>query len=162
MAPKVQTIFSQDLDNGTTGEFGIGEDGQAYWNGKPIVTEEKVVLQLWVNIALIVTAIAVVGQMLFAGLAYVDSHMTAQKSVDSAGLSVTARADPEVQEVLLPLSSGYVCDAPGQMAYSTKEGTLACIDGKWKHSSKCIKDGQTTFAGEVRLVCQARKWTPPL
>lgn len=41
MSPKIHPIFSQDLDNGQTGEFGIGEDGKAYWNGKPIVTEES-------------------------------------------------------------------------------------------------------------------------
>lgn len=160
MAPKVHPVFSQDLDNGTVGVFGIGEDGKAYWNDKPIVTEEKVVLQLWVNIALIVTAIAVVGQMAFAGLAYMDSHKAAIAPQPSAA-ATTATSRP-VQEVPLPITSGNACDTPGQMTYSTKEGTLACIDGQWKHSPDCSKDGQSVSAGEVRLVCHTGKWTPPL
>lgn len=78
MPPKIHTIFSQELDNGTEVEFGVGEDQQAYWNGKPIVTQEKVVLQHWVNVALIVTAVAVIGQAVFAGLSY--RAMTAQQT----------------------------------------------------------------------------------
>lgn len=49
----------------------------------------------------------------------------------------------------------HACGTPGQMAYSTKGGALACIDGKWKHSP-------TIFADGVRLICRAGMWTPPL
>lgn len=75
MAAKIYPIFSQDLDSGTTGEFGIGEDGQAYWNGKPIVTQEKVVLQGWVSVAIILTALAAIGQVILAGMTYRSTLM---------------------------------------------------------------------------------------
>lgn len=70
MKPKIHRVFSQELDNGTEVEFGVGEDQQAYRNGKPIVTQERVVLQHWVNLALVVTAVAGIGQAVFAGLSY--------------------------------------------------------------------------------------------
>lgn len=126
MAPKIHPIFSQELDNGETGEFAIGDDGKAYWNGKPIVTEEKVVLQLWVNIALIVTALAVVGQMIFAGLAYLDSHKVTQKTGTAVEVSATE------QPGLFPLLAGYPCDKEGKMFVSAVSGVLACTNGELK------------------------------
>lgn len=74
MTEKIHQIFSQDLANGKTGEFGIGESGKAYWNGNPIVTEEKIILQGWVQTAIILTALATMVQALFAGLAYQETR----------------------------------------------------------------------------------------
>ncbi|MFD2274757.1 hypothetical protein ACFS07_36300 [Undibacterium arcticum] len=48
----IHQVWSQELDNGTTGTFGIDDGGRVYWNGNPLVTEERVKLQGWVNAAI--------------------------------------------------------------------------------------------------------------
>lgn len=157
MAPKVHPIFSQSLDNGTVGEFGIGEDGQAYWNGKPIITEEKVILQGWVQVAFIVVAFAAMLQALFAGLGYVDNHRAIKHS-EASVVAVTP------QTILRALASGEPCDTEGSIFYDDLHNTtLSCKAGKWIDSPNCATDGQivTDMDGE-RLTCKAGKWTLPL
>lgn len=55
---KVHEIFSQGLDNGKEGSLGIDDEANLYWNGKRIVTEQKVKLQWWVNVSVIVASFA--------------------------------------------------------------------------------------------------------
>lgn len=157
MLPRIYPIFTQDLENGQTGEFGVGEDGKAYWNGKPIITEEKVVLQLWVNIALIVTAVAVIVQAMFAGLSDWDSHKVARISAAAPGIS-----DPITRNKSFRLlAAGDVCTTAGELIVpAAQEGVLACIDGKWKPSPDCKQSGQVVYAGptKAQLVCRAGKW----
>lgn len=158
MPPRIYPVFTQDLENGQTGEFGVGEDGKAYWNGKPIVTEEKVVLQLWVNIALIVTAAAVIVQAMFAGLSYWDNHKAAQISAAAPSISDTITRDKSLRL----LAAGDVCTTAGELVVpATNEAVLACIDDKWKPSPDCKQSGQMVHAGptKVQLVCRAGKWT---
>lgn len=54
----VHEIFSQELDNGKNGSLGIDDEANLYWNGKRIVTEQKIKLQWWVNFSVIVASIA--------------------------------------------------------------------------------------------------------
>lgn len=160
MAPKIHPIFSQPLDNGTVGEFGVGEDGQAYWNGKPIVTQEKVVLQGWVSVAIIATAIAALTQAVFAGLGFADSHSQARQASQVVPQVATVTQD----FALRVIATEEPCDIAGQMAYSYPEDLpLACIDGKWNKAPKCEKEGEMVFDmfGQ-RLTCKSGNWTPPL
>ena len=38
--------------------MGVDENNKLYWNGQPIVTEEKIKLSSWVNISIIIGAIS--------------------------------------------------------------------------------------------------------
>lgn len=58
MAGKLSTIFTHQTDSGVTGELGIDEDGRLYWNGQPVITEQRVKLDWWVNISIIVGGVA--------------------------------------------------------------------------------------------------------
>ncbi|MDP2002904.1 MAG: hypothetical protein Q8J86_08230 [Desulfurivibrionaceae bacterium] len=51
--PNIKTITLDQLDR-----LGIDETNKLYWDGKPLVTEERIVLARWVNIAVIVGAVA--------------------------------------------------------------------------------------------------------
>ncbi|MCE8031914.1 hypothetical protein EKK97_10925 [Billgrantia tianxiuensis] len=60
MKKDIQILFGAAAENGRGGEFGIDDDGQLYWNGKPVVTEKKVKLQWWVNCSAIAAAASTV------------------------------------------------------------------------------------------------------
>ncbi len=47
---KIEAIFTHGK-----GALGIDEDGRLYWNDEAVVTEQKMTLQWWVNVAIIVT-----------------------------------------------------------------------------------------------------------
>ncbi len=51
----VKTISLDQLDR-----LGIDEANRLYWDGKPLVTEERIVLARWVNAAVITGAAATV------------------------------------------------------------------------------------------------------
>lgn len=96
MSQTIHPVFSQELPDGRELTFGIGDDGKAYWNGKPIVTEEKVVLQSWLNMAIVITAIAAAAQAIFAGLAYFRAPDTSASAVASkAAADVSLPGDGE-------------------------------------------------------------------
>ena len=46
------------------------KDKKLYWNNKPLVTEQKLVLQLWVNIAIIIASISTLGMAIIATLQF--------------------------------------------------------------------------------------------
>lgn len=56
----IHTIFTHSLDNGVDGELGIDDQGRLYWNKKPVVTEQKIKLELWVNVFVIIASLATV------------------------------------------------------------------------------------------------------
>lgn len=56
----IEVIFWHEADSGAKGELGIDEKGRLYWNGRPVVTQQKVTLQWWVNLSAIVAAISTV------------------------------------------------------------------------------------------------------
>lgn len=64
--PNIETIFDHTSASGSNGELGIDENGNLYWNNKPVTTEKKVKLEFWVNISIIATAIATICMMLVA------------------------------------------------------------------------------------------------
>ena len=52
----IEEIWEYTSDDGTSGKLGIDGEGRLYWNGKPVMTEQKVSLQGWVNISIIVAS----------------------------------------------------------------------------------------------------------
>lgn len=58
MGKKIETIFTHTTDNGATGELGIDRKGRLYWNRKAVITEQKVSLQCWVNISIIIASLS--------------------------------------------------------------------------------------------------------
>jgi hypothetical protein len=51
--PNVKTITQDQLDR-----LGIDDANNLYWDGKPLVTEERIVLARWVNVAVVIGAVA--------------------------------------------------------------------------------------------------------
>jgi len=43
---------------GQLGRIGVDEKGRLYWDNRPVVTEEKIKLQWWVNVAIILGALS--------------------------------------------------------------------------------------------------------
>jgi len=54
----IYTIFTHTLDTGVEGELGIDDQGKLYWNKQPVVIEQKIKLELWVNVFVIVASLA--------------------------------------------------------------------------------------------------------
>ncbi len=67
---KIETIFTHTSDNRKSGKLGIDEDLQLYWNGQQIVTEQRIKISLWVNIAVIVGSLSTFIIALFTVLIY--------------------------------------------------------------------------------------------
>ena len=58
---EIQPIFTQDIvkdGESIESELGIDENGKLYWNKKEILTKQKITLQWWVNISIIVAAVS--------------------------------------------------------------------------------------------------------
>ena len=68
--PKIEEIFTYDSESGSKGALGIDENGQMYWNGKAVVTEQRVKLAWWVNLAVIVGGFATLVIAVFTALMY--------------------------------------------------------------------------------------------
>lgn len=49
--PNVRTIAINELD-----KLGVDDDNRLYWDGKPIVVEERLRLQWWVNASAVLGA----------------------------------------------------------------------------------------------------------
>ncbi|MDP2689380.1 MAG: hypothetical protein Q8P48_04610, partial [Deltaproteobacteria bacterium] len=58
MSMSIETIFTHTTDNGVEGSLGIDEHGKLYWNDKAVVTEQKITLQWWVNLSVIVASVS--------------------------------------------------------------------------------------------------------
>ena len=58
MGKEIETIFTHTADNGAIGELGIDGEGRLYWNRQAIITEQKVSLQWWVNISIIIASLS--------------------------------------------------------------------------------------------------------
>jgi hypothetical protein len=68
--PTITTIFEHCADTGKTGVLGIDEDARLYWNGRLIVTEQKIKLSWWVNIAVILGGVSTAVIAIFTALLY--------------------------------------------------------------------------------------------
>lgn len=60
---KIDTIFTYG-----SGELGIDEDWNLYWNKKRVITKGKVTLQWWVNVAIICASASTLALAIFAAL----------------------------------------------------------------------------------------------
>ena len=58
MSNEIQEIFETDTEDGGVGSLGIDNNGKLYWNGKQILTKQKISLKWWVNISIVVGAIS--------------------------------------------------------------------------------------------------------
>jgi len=58
MGKEIETIFTHTTDNGATSELGIDRKGRLYWNRRAVITEQKVSLQWWVNISIIIASLS--------------------------------------------------------------------------------------------------------
>lgn len=65
MKKKIETIFTHG-----EGTLGIDNDSILYWNGQPIVTEQKIKLQGWVNVSIIIASLSTFAIALIAVLQY--------------------------------------------------------------------------------------------
>jgi hypothetical protein len=70
MSKQIEIIFEHENDLGQTGILGVDEDNRLYWNGQSIVTEQKVTLQWWVNVAFIITGLSTLALAVFEGLKF--------------------------------------------------------------------------------------------
>jgi hypothetical protein len=68
--PTIETIFEYSADKGGTGVLGIDEHMRLYWNRQLIVTEQKIKLSWWVNIAVILGGVSTAVIAIFTALLY--------------------------------------------------------------------------------------------
>ena len=62
---EINTIFEHN-----NGVLGIDEDSNLYWNNRRVITEQKVTLQRWVNVAIILASNSSVALAMFAALEF--------------------------------------------------------------------------------------------
>jgi hypothetical protein len=70
MEPKITTIFEQDTGTGKTGILGIDDEARLYWNGRLIVTKQKIILSWWVNFSVAVGGLSTAVVAAFTVLIY--------------------------------------------------------------------------------------------
>lgn len=51
--PNIRTISVEELDNP-----GIDENNKLYWNERPLLIEETIHLQRWVNVSIVLSAVS--------------------------------------------------------------------------------------------------------
>lgn len=73
MAHTVSSIFKHTTDDGKEGVLGIDEEAHLYWNGQPVVTEQKVKLSRLVNFSLIIGSFSTAVIAIFTVLTYCKS-----------------------------------------------------------------------------------------
>lgn len=66
----IQTIFTQDLENGGKGELGVDDKGTLYWNKKAIITEQKIKLSWLVNMSVVFASLSTVIIAIFTVMQY--------------------------------------------------------------------------------------------
>lgn len=70
MTEEIEIIFTHVSDSGVDGALGIGKDGRLYWNGRVLVTEQRVSLAWWVNFSVVVGGLSTFVIALFTVLLY--------------------------------------------------------------------------------------------
>lgn len=63
--PKVRGITFDELD-----KLGVDETNRLYWDGKPVVIEERLTLAWWVNVAVLVSALSTLTLAVLEGLKF--------------------------------------------------------------------------------------------
>ena len=64
--PQVHEFMNTESPSGKTLSLGIDDDGHLYVNHEKVVTEQKVMLQWWINIAVVLGALGAFSQGLVA------------------------------------------------------------------------------------------------
>ena len=72
MVLKVRELYQVEFADGLKGALGIDEHGRMYWNGKPVVTAQRVLLSWWMGLAVVVGALSTLAIALFNALAYLN------------------------------------------------------------------------------------------
>lgn len=71
MPPNIEEIFNYTTeDGGKEGVLGIDTEGQLYWNGHQVITEQKLTLNWWVNLSAVVTGFSTAAIAVFTALMY--------------------------------------------------------------------------------------------
>ena len=55
MTEKLDTIFTHDREDGGRLTLSVGPNNHLYVNGEPVVTESKLTLNWWVQVAVVLT-----------------------------------------------------------------------------------------------------------
>lgn len=55
--PKIHEFMNTDTASGKTISFGLDDDGRLYVGGKQVVTKQKVSLNWWINLAVVLGAL---------------------------------------------------------------------------------------------------------
>ena len=63
----IHPIAWKDID-----KLGVDDNNQLYWDGKPIVTKERIVLEWWVNLAAILAAFSTLGLFIIELLKFIN------------------------------------------------------------------------------------------
>ncbi|MDN0082376.1 hypothetical protein QU487_06365 [Crenobacter sp. SG2305] len=121
MKQKFNFLFSTSTDDNKDFVFECGDDGKLYVNRKAVVTTEKVVLQGWLNGALIATALATVAQAWFAGKSYFDSKHQAEALAASKPIAPIA-SNPELKPAITSTTAIHI--GPDETGRSS-----VCING---------------------------------
>ncbi len=66
----MRELFNTETETGKHVSLQIDDYGRLYWNGELVVTEQRVKLQPWVNVAVILGAAGAVLQGVFAALTF--------------------------------------------------------------------------------------------
>ena len=73
MTKKIETIFTHGKTDGVPNELGIDNAGRLYWKKKAVVSMQKIELQIWVYVAIIIGAVSTLGIAVFSALSYFKS-----------------------------------------------------------------------------------------
>jgi len=70
MKKDVETIFSNESRGGVEGRLGIDKEARLYWNEQLVVTEQRVKLQWWANISIVIASLSTLVIAIFTGLQF--------------------------------------------------------------------------------------------
>ena len=69
---KVRELYKIEFADGLKGALGIDEHGRMYWNGKPVVTAQRMILSWWMSLAVVVGGLSTLAIALLNALAYLN------------------------------------------------------------------------------------------
>jgi hypothetical protein len=70
---KVRQLYKVEFSDGVKGALGIDEHGGLYWNGKLVVTAQRVLLPRWTNLAIVVGALSMLAIAFLNVLTYLNT-----------------------------------------------------------------------------------------
>ena len=73
MVVKFRELYKVEFADGLKGALGMDEHGRLYWNGRPLVTAQRVFLSWWISLAVVVGGLSMLAIALFSALAYLNT-----------------------------------------------------------------------------------------